>query len=320
MLRMKWQSMLLVFILLTGLCFQPVSGDFVASDEHSDVGHDEDVHRNIRRETNADDPDMHIETNWDVPDMNEDNYGDADWHPPSSLLETHSDLTPDVPLVSRSDNTGAVDGPNRTLSRTVGSSSSQCGDFSSQLTPNGQCRLTASLPPVGTSRKRCPDMFRCTDDISYWLHENRNRKDQLDELQETMSELQEELRNHQRRVKTLEIQGEESLSLNLTFQQRLHSLELRQAEADTLLHVHAALLHELQAQLRNLSAAVRGMSRNKGCTVSVLRATPPLGMRDTLPPGTHATSTVMDSTCLSVHQTAHLCFIMAFVALEFTPL
>ncbi|XP_008289010.1 angiopoietin-4-like, partial [Stegastes partitus] len=284
MFRMKWQSMFLFFILLTGWCFRPVNGDFVASDEHSDIGNDEGVHPIIRRETNADDPDMRMETNWDVPNMNEDNYGDADWHPPSSLLETHSDLTPDAPLVVRSDNTDADDGANPAMNQNVGSSSSQCGDFSSHLTSNGQCRLTASLPPVGTSQKRCPDMFRCTDDVSYWLHENRNRKDQLEELKETVSELQEELRNHQQRVKTLEMQSEESLSLNSTFQQRLRSLEQRQAEADTLLHVHAALLHELQAQLRNLSDTVQGMSHNTGCTVSILRATPPLGMRDTLPP------------------------------------
>ncbi|XP_022075794.2 angiopoietin-related protein 7-like [Acanthochromis polyacanthus] len=277
---MKLQSMLLVLVLLTGSCFQLVSGDFVTSDEHSNNRQGEDVHT----ETNADDPDVHRETNWDVPDMSEDNYGDADWHPPSSLLETHSDLTPDAPLVIRSDNTGPDDESNQSWNQTVGNSSTHCGEFSSQLTSNGQCRLTANLPPMGTSQKRCPDMFRCTEDVSYWLNENRNRKEQLKELRETMSELQEELRNHRHRVKALEMLNEESLSLNWTFHQRLRSLELRHAEADTLLHVHAALLHELQAQLRNLSATVRGMNRNTGCTVSMIRATPPLGMRDTLPP------------------------------------
>lgn len=151
----------------------------------------------IRREV----PDSYMERNWVT---NMDNYEDADWHPPSSLLEKHSDLPPDAPPVRHG---GSSDGNNnKTLNRT--SSSPQCGEYSSQLTSNGQCRLTATLPPVpvGASQRHCPDMFRCTDDISHWLHENQNRKEQLDELRETMSELQEELRNHQHRVKALEVQ------------------------------------------------------------------------------------------------------------------
>lgn len=207
---MKWRSILLTFVLLTGRCHQPVA----ASDEHSDVGHDEDVHPNTLTETNRDVLDMNIQTGGDVPDtnfetnwdINKDNYEDADWHPPSSFLETHSDLRPEAPAVIR--NTGVNDSTKQTFNRTVGSSSAHCGEYSSQLTSSGQCRLTATLPPVsvGTSQQRCPDMFRCTDDISYWLHENQNRKEQLEELRETMSELQEELRNHQHRVKVLEVQ------------------------------------------------------------------------------------------------------------------
>ncbi|XP_022613166.1 angiopoietin-related protein 7-like [Seriola dumerili] len=292
---MKWRSVLVTFVLLTDWCFQSVAGDFVASDEHLDVGHDEDVHPNTLRETTADVldvntqtsrdvPDTNIETNWDILDINKDNYEDADWHPPTSFLETHSDVFPDPPPVMRGGNTGVDASNNQTSNQTVGASSAQCGEYSSQLMSNGQCRLMATLPPVGTSQKRCPDMFRCTDDISYWLHENQNRKEQLEELRETMSELQEELRNHQHRVKALEIQAEESVNSNSTFEQRLSSLELRHAKADTLLHVHAALLYELQAQLRNLSATVQRMSHSTGCMVNVIRTTPPLGMRDTLPP------------------------------------
>lgn len=81
-------------------------------------------------------------------------------------------------------------------------------------------------------------------------------------------------------------QSEERVSLNSTFDQRLRSLELRHAKADTLLHVHASLLYELQTQLRNLSATVQHLSRNTGCTINVIKTTPLLGMRDTLPPGT----------------------------------
>ncbi|XP_044027546.1 angiopoietin-2-like [Siniperca chuatsi] len=294
---MKWQSVLLIFVLLIGWCYHPITGDFVASDEHTDVGHDEDVHPNTLTEINGDvldldiqtsrdEPDTNTETNWDVRDINKDNYEDADWHPSSSLLERHSNRPPDAPPMIRNSNTGVDDSTNQTFNRTIGSSAAQCGEYSSQLTSNGQCRLMATLPavPVGRSQKRCPDMFRCTDDVSNWLHENQNRKEQLEELRETMSELQEELRNHQHRVKALEIQGEESASLNSTFDQRLRSLEWRHAEADTLLHVHATLLYELQAQLHNLSAAVQHMSHNTGCTINVIRTTPLLGMRDTLPP------------------------------------
>ncbi|XP_041867359.1 fibrinogen-like protein 1 [Melanotaenia boesemani] len=81
---------------------------------------------------------------------------------------------------------------------------------------------------------------------------------------------------------------QDSITINSTFNQRLHLLELHHSEADTLLHVHSALLYELQAQLRNLSASVQHMNRDKGCTINIIRAMPPLGMRDTLPPVLHA--------------------------------
>ncbi|XP_035537768.1 angiopoietin-2-like [Morone saxatilis] len=303
---MKLQPVLVTFVLLIGWCYP-----CTASDEHPDVGHDEDVHPNTLTETNGDVldidmqtirdvPDTSTETNWD--DNNKDNYEDADWHPPSSLLETDHDLHPDFPPVIRSGNTGVTNSANQTFNRTIGSSSAQCGEYSSQLMSNGQCRLMATLPPVpvGTSQKRCPDMFRCTDDVSNWLHENQNRKEQLEELRETMSELQEELRNHRHRVKALEMQDGESVGLNSTFDQRLHSLELRYTEANTLLHVHAALLYELQEQLHNLSATVERMSRNTGCTINVIRTTPLLGMRDTLPPdGQHLS--FCPSDCASLY-------------------
>ncbi|XP_033492515.2 angiopoietin-4-like [Epinephelus lanceolatus] len=300
MFGMKWRSILLTFVLLTG--------DFVASDEHPDVGHNEDVHPNILTESNGDILDMNIQTNREVPDtntetnwdINKDNYEDADWHPPSSLLETYADLHPDTPPLIRSSNTAVNNSTNQTFNQTVGSTSAQCGEYSSQLTSSGQCRLMATLPPVpvGTSRQRCPDMFRCTDDISHWLHENQNRKEQLDELRETMSELQEELRNHRHRIKALEVQGEEAVGSNVTFEQRLRSLELRHAEADTLLHVHGALLYELQVQLRNLTATMQHMSHNTGCTM--IRSMPLLGMKDTLPPdGQHLS--FCPSDCASLY-------------------
>ncbi|XP_030596670.1 angiopoietin-related protein 7-like isoform X2 [Archocentrus centrarchus] len=295
MFKMKWSEVLIFYFLLIVWCVWPMPGDFLASDEHPDGGHNDDIHPNTLTETNADAlnmdvhttrdiPDTNMETNWDEPDMRKDHYEDADWHPHTSFTELLTDLTPDAPLVIRNDNTGADDGTNRPFNQTVGNSSEECGEFSSQLTSNGQCQLTATLPLVGNSQMPCPDMFRCTDDVSYWLHENENRKEQLEELRETMSELQEELRNHRHRVKALEMQGEESFSLNSTFHQRLVSLERHHAEADMLLHVHTALLYELQVQLRNLSATAHHMSCNTDCKVNVIKAMAPLGMRDTLPP------------------------------------
>lgn len=207
---MKWRSISLVVVLLTGQCFRTVT-----SDERPDVGHDEDVHPHILTETSADaldmnvpvsreSPDTDLQPNWDVPDLAD--HEDADWHPPPSLLESHADLLPDARLVTSSGSTGVGHGTNPTFNRTLGGSSAQCGEFSGQLRSDGQCRLTATLPPAGTSQQHCPDVFRCTDDVSYWLHQNQNRKEQLDELEETMAELQEEQRNHRHRVKALEVQ------------------------------------------------------------------------------------------------------------------
>lgn len=84
---------------------------------------------------------------------------------------------------------------------------------------------------------------------------------------------------------SLASQGEESGSLNSTFSQRLHSLEVRKAEDNALFQVHASLLNELQAQLGNLSAAMQPMSSNTSCTINIIKTTPLLGMPDTLPPG-----------------------------------
>lgn len=80
----------------------------------------------------------------------------------------------------------------------------QCGEYSNQVLPNGRCKIIATLPQL--DEQRCPDMFRCTDEVSYWLHENEERKQQILELRELISELQEELRNHRHRIKVLELQ------------------------------------------------------------------------------------------------------------------
>lgn len=288
---MKLQCVFLTLVLLISVS---------APDEHPDFGHDDDIHPNALLETNADALDVqtswdildtNMATNWDAQDIDTDNYEDADWHPPSSFLDT-LDLPPDdLPLIrSSADQT-----------RNNDSSTSQCGEYSGQVTSDGQCRLMGTLPPTAAPQKPCPDIFRCTNDISDWLQENQDERNQLEELKEMMSDLQEELRIHQHRVKALETQSEDGMMLNATLGHRLRSLEIRNAEADALLHVHATLLYELQAQLRNLSASLQDVSRNTDCKVNVVRTQPrPLSMRDTLLPDRHFLS-FCPSDCASLY-------------------
>lgn len=94
--------------------------------------------------------------------------------------------------------------PSQGNTHRVSSGLMQCGEYSNEVMPNGQCRLIATLPQL--EEQRCPDMFRCTDEVSYWLRENEERKQQMQDLKETISELQEELRNHRHRIKVLELQ------------------------------------------------------------------------------------------------------------------
>ncbi|XP_057243716.1 ficolin-3 [Malurus melanocephalus] len=139
----------------------------------------------------------------------------------------------------------------------------RCGEYSNQVLADGRCRIVATLPQG--DERRCPDLFRCTDEVSYWLHENEERKQQILELRELIAELQEELRNHRHRVKALEIQHEEAAGLNRSLQQRVQELELRSGESSTLQHIQATLLYDIQAQLNNISALADWAWRNPGC-------------------------------------------------------
>ncbi|XP_069461766.1 fibrinogen-like protein 1 [Ambystoma mexicanum] len=139
----------------------------------------------------------------------------------------------------------------------------QCGEYSNQVLPNGMCKIVAMLPQLDDHR--CPDMFRCTDEVSYWLHENEERKQQILELRELISELQEELRNHRHRIKILEMQNEERSSRNSTVERRIHDLEQRSHESHTLQHIQATLIYDMQAQIQNLSLMVEWARRNPSC-------------------------------------------------------
>lgn len=161
-------------------------------------------------------------------------------------------------------------------------STSQCGEYSNQVLEDGMCRLVATLPQLDD--QRCPDMFRCTDEVSYWLHENEERKQQILALRETVSELQEELRNHRHRVKVLELQSEEKSRLNSSLEHRFHELEEHYAEATTLLHIQGSLVYDLQAQIQNLSMLVEKVRRNPGCMINIVRTSPLLSAQQALHP------------------------------------
>ncbi|XP_072842290.2 angiopoietin-4 [Pogona vitticeps] len=141
----------------------------------------------------------------------------------------------------------------------------QCGEYSNQVLPNGRCKIIATLPQL--DEQRCPDMFRCTDEVSYWLHENEERKQQILELRELISELQEELRNHRHRIKVLELQHEEKANRNSTVEQRVQELEQRYHEAAALQHMQAALLYDMQAQVHNISLLMEWVRHHPGCFV-----------------------------------------------------
>ncbi|XP_066518679.1 angiopoietin-related protein 7 [Hoplias malabaricus] len=158
----------------------------------------------------------------------------------------------------------------------------QCGEYSNEVMPNGQCRLTATLPQM--EEQRCPDMFRCTDEVSYWLHENEERKQQTQDLKETISELQEELRSHRHRIKVLELQSEEKNGQNSSLEQRFHALEQIYEEANTLLHVHGSLIYDMQTHIRNLTMSVERVRRNPGCMINIVRTSPLLNVQETLHP------------------------------------
>ncbi|XP_073485102.1 fibrinogen-like protein 1 [Aquarana catesbeiana] len=137
-----------------------------------------------------------------------------------------------------------------------------CGEYSNQVLANGRCRIVATLPQH--DGHRCPDMFRCTDEISYWLHENEQRKQEVLELRELLSELQEELRNHRHRLRVLE--QSENIHQNSSLLHKVNSLEVWASESSTLQHLQATYIYDIQAQVRNLSLMIDGSNRNSSCS------------------------------------------------------
>ncbi|XP_054603926.2 angiopoietin-related protein 7 isoform X1 [Nothobranchius furzeri] len=176
---------------------------------------------------------------------------------------------------------------------------SQCGEYTNQLMEDGMCYLVASLPQQ--DERRCPDLFRCTDEVSYWLGENEQRKRQIVGLKETISELQEELRNHWHRIKVLELQSEEKTDLNVSLEQRFHELEVRYTESTSLLQLQGSLILDLQNQLHNLTLSVDKVNRNPGCSINVVRPNPLLNTQEARHPAEiqHVGNCPID--CASIH-------------------
>uniref|UniRef100_A0A8C6T4E2 Fibrinogen C-terminal domain-containing protein n=1 Tax=Neogobius melanostomus TaxID=47308 RepID=A0A8C6T4E2_9GOBI len=114
-------------------------------------------------------------------------------------------------------------------------------------------------------------MFRCRADASDLPREAGTRKQQLQQVQEAVSEMKQELKDHQRRVKHLQSEG--FLTVNSSVIGRLLALEVRHSEVSTLLHVHGALMHELQTQLQNLSRILRSM-----CKPVLMRTSAPISI------------------------------------------
>ncbi|XP_073418038.1 angiopoietin-4-like [Dendrobates tinctorius] len=148
-----------------------------------------------------------------------------------------------------------------------------CGEYSNHVLRNGKCKMIATLPQQ--DGHRCPDIFRCTDEVSYWLHENEERKQHILEMRELIAELQEELRNHRHRLRMLEHQPEVG-SYNSSLGHRVQSLEVWASESSTLQRLQATFIYEIQAQVRNLSLMLDGAPWNTTCPpLAALRAPRP---------------------------------------------
>ncbi|XP_061609410.1 fibroleukin isoform X2 [Phyllopteryx taeniolatus] len=173
--------------------------------------------------------------------------------------------------------------PNGTARREGGGS--QCGEYTNQVMEDGTCRLAATLPQL--DEQRCPDMFRCSDEVSYWLHQNEERKQQIAALKETVSELQEELRNHRHRIKVFELQHEDRSHFNATLERRFHEMEAHYAEATSLLHLQGTLILNLQNQVHNLSQSAERAKKSPGCLINIVRPNPLMSTQQALHPERH---------------------------------
>ncbi|CAL8407177.1 unnamed protein product [Arctogadus glacialis] len=140
--------------------------------------------------------------------------------------------------------------------------------------------LEVTLVPRGPDPHRCPDPFRCSELASGWLKQNQEGRGQLEDLKESTSQLQSELRRQTHRVSALEQASGPVL--------RWRSGEVEQQEVQLLLSLHSVLLHQLGAELQLLSTSLK--PRPPGCTVNILQSGGSPSLRDTLHPELHHVS------------------------------
>ncbi|XP_077408162.1 fibrinogen-like protein 1 [Vanacampus margaritifer] len=186
-------------------------------------------------------------------------------------------------LALLSGSTAAEEEHNGTVQSVGGGS--QCGEYTNQVLEGGMCRLVATLPQL--DEQRCPDMFRCTDEVSYWLHQNDERQRQMTSLKETVAQLREELRSHRHRIKALELQRDDRSLANGTLERRLHDVEHHLAGAVSLLHLQGTLILNLQNQVHNLSQLVEQAKKSPGCLVNMVRPNPLMSTQQDLHPEIH---------------------------------
>ncbi|KAG7270179.1 hypothetical protein CRUP_006102 [Coryphaenoides rupestris] len=140
--------------------------------------------------------------------------------------------------------------------------------------------VEVTLVSRGSDPDRCPDPFRCSEPASDWLLQNQDRKQQLEDLRETTSQLQEGLEKETQRVNTL------TQSTRLAERRRrLGEVEEQQEEVQVLLSIHSVLLQQLQMELLLLSSSLRRTKRTPGCTINILQSGGSLSLRDALHPG-----------------------------------
>ncbi|XP_078412504.1 fibrinogen-like protein 1 [Cetorhinus maximus] len=140
-----------------------------------------------------------------------------------------------------------------------------CGQHNEQVQPSRRCRHLASLPQL--EGPGCPGMFKCWDRVSHRLQENANGRRQLMEVKQMISQVQEELRSHQHRIKVLELQLEEGNQKERSLEGQVQQSMQRYRESSTLLHIHASLIYDLQAQVHNLSTLLEQTHSNSNCSL-----------------------------------------------------
>ncbi|XP_078086756.1 fibrinogen-like protein 1 [Mustelus asterias] len=140
-----------------------------------------------------------------------------------------------------------------------------CRPDSNQDQASRRCRRRASGRQL--EGQGCANMFRCWDQTSDWLQVTGNSRRQLTEVKEMMSQIQEGQRNHQHRIKQLELQLEAKSQKEMSLEGQIQQVQQRYSETNTLLQIHASLIYDLQTQVHNLSTLLEQTRSNSNCSL-----------------------------------------------------